>query len=169
MELVKLLNLNEIIAQIISFLLLLFLLRIFAWKKILNLLDSRKERIASEFKRIEDTKADLEKTRLEYEARLAKIEVKASQMIQEAIAQGREITDEIRKNAHSEAQDIIDNARQNVKFELTKAKEELRDSIVDLTIKATENIIQEKFTEGDDKKVISSFLDDIDKAQSDER
>jgi F-type H+-transporting ATPase subunit b len=169
MELFKLLNLNEIIAQIISFLLLLFLLRIFAWRKLLRLLDSRKERIASEFKRIEDTKADIEKTRLEYEARLAKIEEKANQIIQGAIAQGREITDEVRKKAHSEAQDIIDNARQNVKYELTKAKEELRDSIINLTIKATESVIQGKFTEPDDKKLISDFLDNIDKADSDER
>lgn len=169
MELVKLLNLNEVIAQIISFLLLLVLMRIFVWRKVLGLLDSRKERIASEFKKIEEAKASLENTKLEYDARLAKIEEEANRIIQQAIAQGRVITDEIRKKAHSEAQDIIDSARQNVKYELTKAKEELRDSIVDLTIKATENIIQEKFTESDDKKLISDFLDNIDKAQSDER
>lgn len=135
----------------------------------MRLLDSRKERIASEFKRIEETKADIEKTRLEYEARLAKIEEKANQIIQDAIAQGREITDEVRKKANLEAQDIIDNARQNVKYELTKAKEELRDSIINLTIKATESVIQEKFTEGDDKKLISNFLDNIDKVEADER
>lgn len=169
MELLKLLNLNEIIAQIISFLLLLILLRIFAWRKLLGLLDSRKERIASEFQRIENTKHDLENTKAEYEARLERIEEKANQIIQDAVSRGREITDEVRKQAHEEAQDILDNARQNVKYELTKAKEELRDNIIDLTIKATENVIREKLTESTDKKMIANFLDSIDKAESDER
>lgn len=169
MELLKLLNPNEVIAQIISFLLLLFLLRIFAWKKLLKLLDTRKERIASEFKRIEETKEDLAKTKAEYELRLSKIEEKAGQIIQDAVAQGREVTDEIRKQANAQAQDILDNARQNVKFELTKAKEELRDNIIDLTIKATESVIREKLTENTDKKLIANFLDTIEKADPDER
>ena len=57
MDLLKLLTAKEIVAQIISFLLLMALLRVFAWKKLLNLLDERRARIASEFKKIEDTQA----------------------------------------------------------------------------------------------------------------
>jgi F0F1-type ATP synthase membrane subunit b/b' len=56
MELLKLLSGSEIVAQIISFLVLLFILRIFLWDKVLKVLDNRRERIASEFKQIEDTK-----------------------------------------------------------------------------------------------------------------
>ncbi len=48
MELLKLLSTNEIVAQVLSFLILLFLLRKFAWKKILKILDERKEKIALE-------------------------------------------------------------------------------------------------------------------------
>jgi len=50
MELLKLLSANEIVAQIISFLLVFTLLRIFVWKHFLKILDDRRDRIASELK-----------------------------------------------------------------------------------------------------------------------
>jgi F0F1-type ATP synthase membrane subunit b/b' len=52
-ELLKMLSGSEILAQILSFFILLFLLRIFAWKKILGLLDQRKEKISSQLSEID--------------------------------------------------------------------------------------------------------------------
>lgn len=159
------LNTNEIVAQIISFLLVLFLLRAFAWKRLLKFLDDRKERIANEFKQIADTKLEVTRLKSDFQAKLASIDELAAQKIQEAVSEGRKITDEMRKKAHEQAQDIIENAQQNIRYELGKAKEELKDKIVELTISATENIIQEKFTEKDDKKIIQEFLDKVDKIE----
>ena len=63
MGLLKLLNANEIAAQIITFLILLFLMKRFAWKPFLKVLDDRRERIASEFKKIDEAKSAAEKVR----------------------------------------------------------------------------------------------------------
>ena len=68
MELLKLLSTSEIVAQILGFLLLFFLLRAFAWKRLLALLDERKARISSEFQKIEETKAALERIKTDYES-----------------------------------------------------------------------------------------------------
>lgn len=165
MELLKLLSASEIFAQVISFLLLLFLLRVFFWKKMLGLLDARKERIAAGIKKIEDSQREVAKLKSDYETKLDEIEITAKARIQEALEQGRKITEEVRKKAHEEAQDIIENSRANIKFELGKAKEELKEQIIDLTIKATESIIQEKLTEEDDKKLVGDFLDRIDEIE----
>ena len=159
------LSASEIAAQIIGFLLLLLLLRIFAWKKILGLLDERKARIASEFKNIEDTKNELSRLNSEYAAKMAKIEEAANRKIQEAIAEGRKITDEVRKKAHEEAQDIINNAKENIRHELSRAKEELKEQVIDLSIKATEAVIREKLTGEDDRKIINEFLEQIDEVR----
>ena len=70
MGLLELISANEVVAQVISFLILLFLLRVLAWKKILKLLDDRKEKIAGEFKKIEDTKAEVAGLRADYETKL---------------------------------------------------------------------------------------------------
>jgi len=162
MGLLELLNTNEVLAQALSFLILFFLLRIFAWKKILKLLDERKERIAGEFKKAEENMRQAEQARLDLEAKLASIEEIKAKKIEEALSEGRKITEEVRKDAQLQAQMIINDARENIKYELSRAKEELKDKIVDLTIQATENIIQEKLTTEGDKKLVKQFLDKID-------
>ena len=162
MEFLKLLSTNEIIAQVISFLLLLFLLRIFAWKKLLKLLDDRKEKIASEFKSIDDAKLEISKLKTDYEARISNIEETAKVKIEQALENGRKITEEVREKAHEEAQGIINSAKKDIKYELEKAKEELKDKIIDLTISAAEMVIQEKLTAEDDKKIVKDFLEKVD-------
>ncbi|MCX5709763.1 MAG: F0F1 ATP synthase subunit B [Candidatus Omnitrophica bacterium] len=162
MEILKLISTNEIIAQAASFLLLLFLLRIFAWKKVLALLDARKVRIATEFQKIEATKQEVARLKSDYDARLVNIDEEAAAKIQEAVDKGKELTDEIRKSANHEAQRIIDTARQNIKYELSQAKEDLKKQVIDLTIRATENIIQEKLTEEDEERLAKGFLNKID-------
>ncbi|MDD2679765.1 MAG: F0F1 ATP synthase subunit B [Candidatus Omnitrophica bacterium] len=163
MDLLKLLSTNEIIAQVLGFLILLALLRVFAWKRILGLLDKRKERIALEFKRIEEAKADIERLRLEYDKKLASIDEAAKLKIDAALNEARAILEESRKNGYIQAQGIIDNAKQSVKYELAKAKDELKNEIIDLTLKATENLIQEKLTEEGDRRLVKDFLEGVDK------
>lgn len=165
MELLKLLSTNEIIAQIIGFLILLTLLRIFAWRKILGFLDRRKEHIALTLKEIEESKADIEKIKSEYETRLATIEQTAKEKVYEALNESKVILEDTRKNAHIQAQEIIDNAKASVKYELAKAKDELKNEIIDLTIKATENLIEEKLTAEGDRKLVKDFLEGVDKLE----
>ncbi len=162
MELLKLLSANEIIAQVLGFLLLLILLRIFAWKRLLKLLDERKERISSEFKKIEEAKLEISGLKADYEAKLSSIEDAAKIKIHEAIVEGRKITEEIKKKAQLQAEEVIADAKANIKYEITKAKEELKEKIVELTIQATENLIQEKLTEENDKQLVKDFLGNID-------
>jgi len=163
MELLKLLSTNEIIAQVLGFLILLTLLRVFAWKRVLGVLDKRKERIAQEFKKIEETKADIEKLKTDYNAKLGSIEEAAKDRMHAASLESKIILEDARKAAYIQAQGIIDNAKASIKYELAKAKDELKNEIVDLTLKATENVIKEKLNQEGDKKLVREFLEGVDK------
>lgn len=165
MDLLKLLSANEIVAQIISFLLLLILLRIFAWKKLLKLLDDRRDRIVSEFKKIENAQASIEKMKVEYDKKLADIEAESRAKIQEAIAEGKNISQELRENAHQEARAILDKAQETIEIEVDKAKHELKEKVVELTLGTTEKLIKEKLTDDKDRKLASDFLDELEKVE----
>ena len=165
MELLKLIGTNEIVAQIISFLLLLTLLRIFAWKKLLKLLDDRRARIASEFKRIEDAQAAVERMKSDYDKKLADIEAESRAKIQEAIAEGKKDSQEIRENARQEARTILDKAQENIENEVAKAKHELKQKIIELTLGTTEKLLKEKLTDDRDRKLASDFLDELEKVR----
>lgn len=157
------LSTSEIVAQVVNFLLLLFFLRLFFWKRVLGLLDARRQRVAAEFESIERQKAESARLRADYEAKLAAIEHRAQEIIKQAFEQGKIISEEARKKAQIAAQEIIDNARESVKYELAQARVALRDELVDLTVKAAEDLIREKITGETDKRMVRDFLEGIDK------
>ena len=154
-------SVKEIIVQIVNFLILFFLLRIFAWKRLLNFLDARRAKISAEFKHIEDSKAEIVKLQSEYAEKLSSIDDQAKKKIREAIDEGKKITAEIKKGAYLEAQKIMETAREDIKHELSTAKEELKKDIVDLAMRAAESVIQEKLSEEQDRKLIKNFLDNV--------
>lgn len=154
-------SLKEIILQMANFLLLFAVLRVFAWKKILSFLDKRKELIAGQFQHIREGQDVIVRLKGEYEEKISGVDKEAQKIIQGAVEEGRKITEEIRKDAYLQSQMVIETARQEIKYELNKAKEELKDKIVDISISAAETVIQEKLTEKDDRKIVREFIDKI--------
>lgn len=161
MELLKLLNTNEIVAQIIAFLVLLYLMKRFAWKPILKTLDDRRSRIASEFKNIEDAKAEAESLRSDYAGKLAEIEEEAREKIRIAIEDGKLQAEKIREEAREEGSRILAKAQDNIKSETAKAEEALKEKIVEITIDIAGKVVQERLTVEDDKKIVETFLKEI--------
>jgi len=161
MEFFKLLSTNEIVAQIVNFLLLLILLRIFFWKRILKILDARKERIASELARIEETKQEIERLRLEYQKHIDSIDEESRAKIEEAKELGRMLVSQMKREAHDQAQKMVEAAKQDIRYKIAKAKEEVKEQLIDLTMKAAQNLISEKLTSEDDKKIVEDFLKEV--------
>ena len=163
MDLLKLLSANQIFAQIISFLILFFLLRAFAWKRLLKLLDDRKERISAEFARIAQEQAKIAELRLSYESGLSEMEAKAKARLEQAADDGQKIVEAVKKEAHATAQKIIEKAEADIKYEVTKARVELKVQIADLAVRAAERVIEEKITDTADRRIAEEFLENIDK------
>ena len=161
MELLKLLSANEIIAQIACFLILLAILRVFLWKRFLKVLDDRRERISSEIRSIETAKSEMEKLRAAYEGKVGIIEEEARARIQEAVSEGRRIAEEIKTRAEAQGEKILDNAKENIKIELSKAREGLKDEIVDLVIGVAEKVLEEKLSGEEEKRLVEDFLKGI--------
>jgi len=141
------------------------LLRLFAWKKILGLLDQRKEKISSELGEIERAKLEIARLKSDYESKISNIATAAQAKISEAIEQAKLTSAQMRKKAHEEAQDIITDARQQVKHEVTKVQEQLKEKIVDIALGAARTVIQEKLTGDGDRKIVEDFIREVQKAE----
>lgn len=158
MELLKLLSASQIVAQVLSFLFLFFVMRIFVWKKFLKLLDDRKARVAMELKKIDDTRLEVSRAMGEYERKLGSIDATAKARIEEAVAEGERIAKEIIDKARSEAEKAGIDSREIIDGEIRKAREELKKDIVDITIAVAEKVIAEKLTEADDRRMVEDFI-----------
>jgi len=155
------LELQQIITQIIGFLIALWILKKFAWKPILRVLEERKERIKSEFGKIEEDHQKAQSLLGQYQEKLKEIDAEARVRIQEAVNEGRKIAGEIKQQAQAEAKEVLTKAQAEIGRELGKAKVQLKNDIVNMTLSATEKIIGEKLDEKKDRKLIADFIEEL--------
>ena len=157
------LSIQEILTQAGAFILLVWVLKKLAWKPLLKLLDERREKIRSGFEEIEDAKKEVEKLKTQYEHTLSHIEEETRHKLQQAIEEGKHIARELQEGARREARTILEKAKEDISLEVAKAKVTLRDEIVDLTLRATERLIQEKLDETKDKEIVLDFIEELEK------
>jgi F-type H+-transporting ATPase subunit b len=157
------LNLAIIITQIIGFIVAFWILKAFAWKPLLKMLEDRKRKIAGDIGDAENIKAEAAKVLDDYKAQLRNIDTEARTRIQDAVADGTKIAAEIREHAREEARQILTKAREDLDRDVAKARVQLRDDVVGMAIKAAEKIIATKLNEAEQKRLLDDFLKEVDK------
>ena len=154
-------HLGEVIVQLIAFVIVFLVLRKFAWKSILGLLEERRLRIQHDLEAVERAKREIEGIKAGYSASKALVEEEARVRIQEAIQEGKRIAKELQENARMESRAILDKAKEDLIIEVAKARIALRNEIADLTLSATEQILDEKLDASKDKKLVLQFMDHL--------
>jgi F-type H+-transporting ATPase subunit b len=154
-------DIQQILTHIVGFLIALWILRRFAWKPLLGVLEERRRKIKSDFEAAEDKRREAEESAARYAAQLKDIETEARQKIQEAVTEGRRIAGEIREEARAEAHKIIEKARADLQRDLAKARVELKDQIVGMTVTATERIIRQSIDQEGQRRLIARFVDEL--------
>ena len=155
--------LSQILTQLIAFLIFLWVMKRYAWKPILRLLDDRRRKIAEEFDGIDRAKAEAERFRADYEGRLRAIEQEARERIQEAIGEGRRVAQEIRERAHADARAITDKAKENVQLEVEKARLQIKEDMIRMTMSALERVLREAMTPEQHRRLVADFVENVQK------
>lgn len=158
------LDLGLIVTQIIGFLLALWILKAFAWKPLLKMLDDRKQKIISDIKEAENIKSDANRVLDEYQSKLRDIETEARSRIQEAVSDGNRIASEIREQAREESRQILARSREELTRDIAKARVQLRDDMADMAIRAAEKIISAKLDSSEHKRILDDFLKEVDRS-----
>ena len=154
-------DLQQILSQLISFVLLLLLLRRFAWGPLLNILDQRRKHIEDGLRHVAASKAEVERLKVEYSQRLAKIEDEARVKIQQAILEGKRISLEIQEQARAQAQEAMTKTKEAIELEVAKAKVQLRDHVAQLTVEAVEKVLRQKVDSKTDRQLVETVLDEL--------
>jgi F-type H+-transporting ATPase subunit b len=152
---------SQILTHMVGFLIALAILAKFAWKPMLAMLDERREKIATEFQRIEAKKADAEKLLLDYEQRLRKIEEEARLKLNEAVQEGQQVAGQLKADAQEEARKIVSRAKSELARDVAQARSQLKADMVAMTISATEKLLREKLDTDANRKLVTRFLDEV--------
>ncbi len=154
--------LAQFVVNILAFVLLLLILKKFAWGSLLKLIDDRRDKITSEFESIERTKVELEKLKTDYQKHLDRIEEEARSKIQQAVDEGRRVGAEVEESARAHAREVLEKSKEAIALEVAKARLELKEQVVDLAIQATHKVLQQHLDEATDRRMIEAFIKEID-------
>ena len=147
--------------NILSFLILVFVLGKFAWKPMLNAIDERESNIKNSLKEAADARLEAEKLLDEHKRILSESEHKAADMINHAKEIAKKQVDEAKNVAKEEAAKLIDQAKRDIQNQMNSALHSLREEVADLTIKATEKLINANLDEKKSKVIVDEYLQDL--------
>jgi F-type H+-transporting ATPase subunit b len=160
------LDLAQILSQSFSFLILLWLLKRFAWGPLLTLLDKRRAHIEEELRQVAQSRSELAQLQDDYSQRLAKIDEEARSKIQQAILEGKRIAIEVQEQAREQALAILTKSKETLELELAKAKVTLRDQVAEMTVNALERVLRQKLDEKTDQYLVDAVLEELEQRSS---
>lgn len=156
-------NVWALIAQLISFLILVIGMIFLVYKPVKKYLTKRREILDNEVKETEENKNKALNNVLTSEKEIASSKQKAKTIINNAEISASKKHDEIIENAKIEAKDIIKDA--NIAADKIKedAKLELKNQIVDTALNASKKVLEREVSEKDNEKIIDDFISQLDK------
>ena len=153
--------LGDTLVVLISIILLLFLVKYFAWDKIEAMLEARRQKISKDLDEAEKKRKAAEE-----------IQANAKEIIHNAEAKGQEILNTTREAASKmqdemikEGRDVVSRMKLDGQREVDSMKQralaQMQDQIVDLSVQLASQILNKELTEQTHQDVIESFIEGL--------
>ncbi len=143
---------------IVTFLVLLALLAKFAWRPLLEALESRQSAIRKSLDDAQQAKQELERVNQESAQIVNRARADAEAIITQSRSDGDRLREEIRQKARAEADHIVNNAERQIQLETSRALEQIRREAVDLSVMIASKILQRNLTREDNERLIDEAL-----------
>jgi F-type H+-transporting ATPase subunit b len=153
-----------ILAQILNFSIVAFLLWKFAFKPVLATLDERQKRIASGLQYADEMKAKLEAMQQESVASAKRSQADASKVIDEARKAAKDFLDKQTQEAASKASDMLVKAQQVIELEKKKMLAEARTEIARLVVTTTQQVLSRELSDADRNRYTESAARELNSA-----
>ena len=138
---------KSLIIQAVNFLILLFLLTKLLYKPLLAKMDERTQAIQKSLDEAQAARAEARKERDEFAAK-----------IQAAHAEAQAIRATALKDAADEQRRLVASARQEMDQDVRRARQELRQEVVDLAIAVSERLIKKSLNDADHRRVVDDAI-----------
>ena len=154
---------NLLLAQIVNFLIIFFVLSKFLYKPILGMLEKRKKEIAAGLELTEKMRADEEKMNVRKEKLMEEARKEVQNIVEagkkEADARGKEIIEA----AHEAAGGIIAKGKADVAALRTSMEKDVRRAAVDIAVAMTKQLLLKILTPADQHKLIQKHVKELEK------
>ena len=147
-----------------SFLLLIFLVKKYAWGNITSILDQRAEKISSDIDGAEEARKKAEELASKREAELAGSRTEAKTIIENAKETAEKSKSDILAEAKLEAGRLKEKANQEIAQNKAEALQSVKGEVADLTISLAGKIISKNLDSHAHKELIDQYIDQLGEA-----
>jgi F-type H+-transporting ATPase subunit b len=144
---------SHFIAQSISFCIVAALLYFFAYKRVLTILEVRRQRIAEGLANAEKSKAELQRTEANRLEVLNQANAQANKLIEEARAAAAKVQEQETQKAIAAAEQIITKAREAAAADHARMLAELKREVGRLVVQTTATVTGKILTADDQKRL----------------
>ena len=147
--------------QIILFLLLLFLLRKFAWRPILKAVNDREEGIKDALDSAEKAKLEMANLQADNEKLIQEARVERDTMMKEAREVKAKMIADAKDEAQAEANKMIVQAQSAIQSEKKSAMAELKNHVAELSIQIAEKVVRKELSSKNEQlELVDEMLSD---------
>ncbi|MAT58449.1 MAG: ATP synthase F0 subunit B [Ignavibacteriae bacterium] len=156
-------NPGLIIWTVVTFVVLLLVLKKVAWKPILSSLDEREKFIKDSLEKAEVAQKEAEKLIQDNRESITKAEEEA----QKIVAQGRDYAEKLKaqmlEESKAEAKKMIDNAKAEIERKNQEAFNNIKDQVAEIAVNAAEKIIKENLDKEKNTQLVNKLIDELQK------
>lgn len=154
---------GTIIWTLVTFSLLMLLLRAVAWKPLLGALDAREKQIKGDLDQARSDREEAHKSLEENRTILAQARRERAEAVEAGRRDAERLKEEILEQARKQGEARIGEAKAQIEAEMRQARAELRRTTADLAIQAASRLIAKSLDDASQRQLVEDFLADLDR------
>lgn len=156
------LTLGTILAQMLNFFILVWILARFAYKPLVSMMQERKERIAKDLADAQAARNEAEQFKADYAAQIANARQEAQQIVEKAVQQAEATTREQLAVAREQIEREKERARQDIVNERDRAMNNLRNEVISLSVAMATKVVAKDMDSETNTKLIEDAIAKLD-------
>ena len=156
------LTLGTVLAQMLNFFILVWILHRFAYKPLVGMMNARKEQIANDLASAEQSRLEAEQIKADYAAQIAKARQEAQEIVEKAHHQAKVSTAEEVAAARIQIENEKERARQDIAVERDRAMNSLRNEVVSLSVAMAGKVVAKDMNSETNTKLIEDAIRQLD-------
>ena len=146
---------------IVTFLVLLVVLRWKAWGPLMDTLDERAKQIEESLSKAEKVTAEAEQQAEKNEEILNTARKEAQEIVGQARDAAEKLKSKLENDGKNQYNSMLEKASLQIETEKQKALSEIKNTVVDIALKASEKVIKRNLNNDDNKKMIEDTVDEF--------
>ncbi|UQS83845.1 F0F1 ATP synthase subunit B [Bombilactobacillus thymidiniphilus] len=154
-------SLGDTLFVLVSFIILVLLVKHFAWGPITKMMNQRADKITGDLDYADQERKKASDLKQKREEALNNSQAEAVQIVANAKEAGNQQRDSIVSKAHDQAQDIQKKAREDAKQAKADAMKSVQNDVAELSLNIASKVIGRELSSEDQKDLIDSYIKEL--------